>query len=260
MTEINRGAVVRIVGRRGFVAFSLLVAMLVPAISLGDEIDDLLTKRQNNFAHLKKMRAEYVVETERPAIKGEPARKVGMKYSMTIRHRDRKNPDPAKRFNVEMEMQEPLQMHTKFENGIFSYLTPSGKWVIQELSEDAQKFLADLPEAHSVDAKSAKEHYDIKRRKDKDSLFGGKKGMEYISKGKSKMYARKIEIVDSETGQPLLVEHYDESGKVKWRMKVNKMGKHNGVSVAEDVETESEGAVGIIKKRTKVVKVEVETE
>ena len=69
-----------------------------------------------------------------------------------------------------------------------------------------------------------------------------------------------LEIVDSESGQPLLVEHYDESGKVKWRMTVNKMTKHNGVAVAEDVETESEGAAGIIKKRTKVVKVEVETE
>jgi len=32
------------------------------------------------------------------------------------------------------------------------------------------------------------------------------------------------------------------------------------MSVAEDTETESEGAAGIIKKRTKVVKVEVETE
>ena len=74
------------------------------------------------------------------------------------------------------------------------------------------------------------------------------------------MYARKLEIVDSESGQPLLVEHFDESGKVKWRMKVYKMAKHNGVSVAEDVETESEGTAGIIKKRTKVLKVEVETE
>ena len=241
-------------------AFSLIAVLMVPTLSFGDEIDDLLTKRQNNFVHLKKMRAEYLVETERPAIKGEPARKVGMKYAMTIRHRDRTNPDPSKRFDVEMEMQEPLQMHTKYENGIFSYLTPSGQWVVQELPADAMKFLADLPEANVSDAKSAKAHFDIKRRKDKDSWFGGKKGLEYISKGKSKMYARKLEIVDSETGQLLFVEHYDEAGKVKWRMKVNKLAKHNGVSVAEDVETESEGAAGIIKKRTKVVKVEVETE
>jgi len=232
----------------------------LPAISHSDEIDDLLTKRQNNFAHLKKMRAEYSMETERPAMKGQPARKVGMKYAMTIRHRDRTNPDPAKRFDVEMEMQEPQQMHIKYEDGVFSYLTPSGKWIVRELPPDALKFLSDLPERHVGDAKSAKEHYDIKRRKDKDSLFGGKKGLEYVSRGKSKMYARKLEIVDSETGQPLLVEHYDESGKVKWRMKVNKMGKHNGVSVAEDTETESNGAVGIIRQRTKVEKVEVETE
>ena len=240
--------------------FVILASILIPVLSHCDEIDDLLTKRQNNFAHLKKMRAEYSLETERPAINGEPARKVGMKYAMTIRRRDRTNPDPAKRFDVEMEMQEPLQMHTKFENGIFSYLTASGKWIVQDLPPDAVAFLADLPERHVADAKSAKEHYNIKRRKDKDSLFGGKKGLEYVPKGKSKMYARKLEIVDSETGQPLLVEHYDESGKVKWRMKVNKMGKHNGVSVAEEMETDSQGEAGIISQKTSVVNVEVETE
>jgi len=98
--------------RKTFWSTIILVIFLMPTLSFGDEIDDLLTKRQNNFAHLKKMRAEYVIETERPAIKGEPARKVCMKYAMTIRHRDRKNPDPSKRFDVEMEMQEPLQMHT----------------------------------------------------------------------------------------------------------------------------------------------------
>ena len=246
-------------GKRYFPVI-ILAFFLIPILAFADEIDDLLTKRQNNFAHLKKMRAEYSMETERSAIGKEPARKVGMKYAMTLKRRDRHNPDPAKRFDVEMEMQEPLKMHIKFENGVFSYLTPSGKWLVKDLPPDAVQFLADLPERHVADAKSAKEHYDIKRRKDKDSLFGGKKGLEYIPKGKSKMYAKKLEIVDSETGQPLLVEYYDESGKVKYRMMINKLGKHNGVSVPEDMETESDSPVGVIHQDTKVTKVEVETE
>jgi len=237
-----------------------MLAFFAPAIAGADEVDDLLTKRQNNFAHLKKMRAEYEVDTERPAVKGEPARKVGMKYGMTIRVRDRHHPDPAKRFDVEMDMHEPMRMHAKYENGVFSYETPSGQWMTLTVPPEGLKFLSDLPERNVGDAGSAKVHYDIKRRKDKDSLFGGKKGLEYVPKGKAKMYARKLEIVDTDTGQPLLIEHYDDSGHVKWRMKVNKLGKHNGVAIAEDTETESDSTVGVIKKHSRLTKVEVETE
>ena len=96
--------------------------------------------------------------------------------------------------------------------------------------------------------------------KSKDNFWGTKKGLVFVPKGRKKLYARREEQVDTDTGQAVLVEQFDDKGKCVWRMKVRKLGKHKGVVLAEDVETESFGAAGRVVQRMKMTHVEVETE
>ncbi len=81
-----------------------------------------------------------------------------------------------------------------------------------------------------------------------------------MPKGKTKMFARKEETVDVATGQPVEIDLFDDKGKRTYHLAVKKLGVHNGVAVAEDTETETEGPVGTVRQRTVATKVEVETE
>jgi hypothetical protein len=165
-----------------------------------------------------------------------------------------------RRFDVDVEMRLPVQMHFKMEDGAFSFLTASGKWVSKELSPEAMKHLEELSDRHAGNAGETRKHFDVKRLKSKDNLWGTKKGLVFVPRGKAKLYARREEQVDVESGQPVLVEHYDDSGKCVWRMKVHKLGKHGGMTLVEDVETESFSAAGRVVERTTMTNVEVENE
>jgi len=235
----------------------------VSGISRADEIDDLLTKRQNNFAHVKKYKAEYIVETERPdAPQTSNLPKKRMRYVYTLTRRDRNHPDPLRRFDLDMDIQEPARMHFRIVDGQFSILMASGKWVPKNLPDSAKQFLNDLPERNATDVPSQRNLYDVKRHKEKDSFWGNRKGLEFVPKGRAKLYARRVESVDADTGQAMDTELYDDSGKKTLHIKINKMGKHNGVFIAEDMDSEAPDVPGVgrVIRKTKVEKIEVDTE
>jgi hypothetical protein len=203
---------------------------------------------------------EAVIDTERPAMAGKPARQLQMRYAYTLTHRNRHHSDPARRFDVDMEMQAPLLMHFKLEDGEFSYMSAKGVWIKKALPAQAQKYMAELSERHAGNAKELREQFQIRRLKSKDNFWGTKKGLELIPKGRSKMYARRVETVDVASGQPIDIELYDAKGNRTVHMKVHKLGNHNGVMLPDDMESESIGGVGKIIQRTRLSRVEVETE
>jgi outer membrane lipoprotein-sorting protein len=243
-----------------FAIFALSVVL--PALAGADETDDLLTKRQNNFAHVKKFKADFTVDTESAGVSSPTSGKHQMKYTYTITKRDRNHPDPTKRYDMDMEITEPMHMHIKVEDGQFSYLTNKGEWVKRNLPGSASQFMAGLPDFNATDVAGIHREFDVKRRKDKDSFFGGKKGLEFIPKGKAKMYARKVEAVDSDTGIAVETDLYDEKDKHTLHLKINRLGKHNGVAVAEDMESIAFSITGMgdVIRKTKAENIVVETE
>jgi len=245
--------------------FFSLVALLVlvlslPVPGLADEIDDLLGKRENGMKGVKRMKTEMTVTVERSGSGDLPASGRSMRYGMEVRRRSGAGGDSATPFDMTFEMLEPVQLKFKMEDGELYWMMSDGKWHKRTMSDDTRKFLDGLPDWHSRDTKGYRRNFEIRRLKERDNFWGTRKGLEYIPRGKTKMYSRRVDEVDVDTGQTLLSEHYDDTGKVKWRLKVNKLGKHNGVALPEETETESFTPQGVVKQRMKMNKVEIENE
>jgi hypothetical protein len=239
---------------------AVLLMVNLPAVVAADEVDDLLSKRHGNAGKVKRLKAEVSVETERPAYKDKLARKLNMRYGFTFRLRDKRNPDPLKRYDAEIGMLEPHKMRIRIENGEFSFLAESGAWIKRDLPDSAKSFFNQLPDRQADDPASERKVFDIKRNKDNDNLLGTRIGFTFVPKGPARLYARREEIVDAKTGQAVVTELYDGKGKLAKRTEVKRYGKHNGVPIPEDVETETYGEIGKIVQHSKWTNVEVDIE
>jgi len=52
-----------------------------------------------------------------------------LQFGLTMRARNKRDPDPFKRYDSDVEVSAPMRMHFKMENGRYSYLSSSGEWV-----------------------------------------------------------------------------------------------------------------------------------
>ena len=83
--------------------------------------------------------------------------------------------------------------------------------------------------------------------------------MEYIPKGKAKLFARMEEDINDD-GLPLETRLYDDSGKQTVKVKVKKHRTVKGVSVVDFMESVGETPSGQILTETITSGVEVENE
>ena len=105
-----------------------------------------------------------------------------------------------------------------------------------------------------------RDNFDVKIIRRNNPIFGPRtKTVEYIPKGKAKMFARMEEDINDD-GLPIETRLYDESGKQTVKVKVNKQHKINGVSVVDEMESTGETPAGQVVTETDASNVEVDNE
>ncbi len=242
------------------IAGATFILLLASAGASADEVDDLLAKRHQNMAHVKRIHAEVESTIDRPARNGNPRHTTTSHMRYTLLVQNREHPDPLHRMDADVELVDPIPMHFRVESGHFSFLARNGQWVSRTLPANAQEFFDQLSERQGGDASTERQRFDIQRAKGRDNLFGTRKGLVFVPKGKAKLYARREETVDASTGQPLIIEHYNEKGDCVSRTTVKSIGRHDGVDFPDETETEAFAPTGKIVKHTKHTSVEIETD
>ncbi len=156
------------------VPLALTLAGALPHADHADDIDDILAKRQANWGRIKHMQAEVAVDTDRPAAADQPAKTIHMQFRYEITHRNRNDPNPRKRFDLDMTLTAPMPMRFRLLDGEIEIMSNSGEWMKKGFPVQAETFLKDLGDVQPGDPATQHAHYDIRRLKAKDNLWGEK--------------------------------------------------------------------------------------
>jgi len=218
---------------------------------LADEVDDILALKARNRDRVKRFEAEYLTETTQPSTVKNP-KTVRMRYRLKLE----KLPEAARKhahqpWRMEAEVLEPLPMRLKVEGEQAWFLDQHGAWVELELTPEIRDQFFGMSERFlGADPAEQRKHFGIKVLRRNNQIFGPRtRTLEFVPKGKAKMFARMEEDVNSD-GLPLETRLYDDSGSETVRVKVKKHHKVHGVPIVDEAESVCRTPAGEVRGAT----------
>ena len=234
-------------------ALPLLMAFLMACTgpALADEVDDILAMKAKNANRLRSFSAEFVVKTHQPKSLKDP-KVLTMRYRMKMERIPKAElKTPHQPWRIETEVLEPLAMKMKVEGEQAWFQDQNGKWVELPMTPELrEQFLGMSERYRGADPKVQRDKFAMKVLRHNNPIFGPKtRTLSSVPKGRSKLYARMEEDIDSD-GLPLETRIYDDSGKQTVRVKVTKHHKVKDVPVVDEMESEAETPAGTIHAET----------
>ncbi len=248
-----------------FLPFSTLIAfgfVILPAFNAyTDEVDDILALKAKNHEKVRRYSAEYTVTTHQPKTLKDP-KSLKLRYKMKLEKLAR---DKAKHshnpWRMETEVLEPLPMHLKVEGEQAWFKDQNGQWQELTLSpEMREQFMGMSERFMGADPKTQKEKFEIKVVRHNNPIFGPRtRTIEFIPKGKAKMFSRMEEDVNDD-GLPLETRLYDDHGKQTVKVRVKRHHKEKGVPVVDEMESVATTPAGEVRTETESSQTSVEVE
>jgi hypothetical protein len=241
--------------------FMSLAACFLAQSAVADEVDDILALKAKNANRLQRFSAEFVAKTHQPKSLKNPET-VTMRYRMKMERIPKTELRTSHQpWRIETEVLEPLAMKLKVEGEQAWFQDQNGKWTELTMTPEIREQFMGMAERYKgADPKTQREKFGIKVLRRNNPIFGPRTStLEFVPKGKAKLYARLEEDVDP-SGLALETRIYDDSGKQTVKVRVRKQHKVKGVPVVDEMESEAETPAGVVTSETSCSSANIEVE